>query len=138
MARYILDTQAIVWFLEKNSRLPKDIREDIEYMQHEYYVSYLSFLEIDNLRKLGKIELPLTTEDILKQLNDAYIGVYFGDLNDLKALDNLEMKTINKRTHGDYVDRFIVALSISKRHTCISSDKKFPHYRENGLSLLEI
>ena len=138
MTRYILDTEAVVWFLEKNTRMPKNVREDIEYFQHEYYVSYLSFLEIDNLKKLGKIELQLSITEIIKQLNDAHIGVYFGDMNDLQALGDLEMKTINKRTHGDYIDRFIVALSISKRHTCISSDKKFPYYRKDGLSLLEI
>jgi PIN domain nuclease of toxin-antitoxin system len=138
MTRYILDTEAIIWFLEKNPRLPKDIREDIEYLQYEYYISFLSLMEIDNLRKLGKIELPLTTTEILKQLNESYIGVYYGDAKDLKALDILEMKTINQKTHGDYIDRMIISLAIAKHHTCISSDKKFPYYRKDGLSLLEI
>ena len=138
MRRYILDTEALVWFLEKNPRLPKNIREDIEYMQYEYYVSCFSLMEIDNLRKLGKIELELTTTEILQQLNKSYIGMYYGDDDAFKALDSLEMKTINRKAHGDYIDRMIIALSIAKHHTCISSDKKFPYYRKDGLSLLEI
>jgi PIN domain nuclease of toxin-antitoxin system len=118
--------------------LSKNIREDIEYMQYEYFVSYLSFLEIDNLQKKKKIGLKLTITEILKQVNEANIGIYFGDVNDLKALDNLEMRTINKKIHGDYIDRFIIALSIAKHHTCISSDTKFPEYRQSGLHLIEL
>ena len=57
MTRYILDTHILSWFLEKDKRLPDDIREDIEYLQHEYYVSVLTLLEIDNLQKLKKIKL---------------------------------------------------------------------------------
>ena len=138
MTRYILDTEAVVWFLEKSPKLPKSIREDIEYLQYEYCISHLSLMEIDNLRKLGKIELPLTATEIIQQLNNAHIGIYFGSPGELKALDALDMKIINKKKHGDYIDRMIIATCISYRHTCISSDKLFPEYRKDGLSLLEI
>ena len=138
MTRYLIDTHILVWFLEKNQRLPNSIREDIEYMQYEYHVSFLSLLEIDNLRKLGKIELQLTTTEIIKQLNESYIGIYFGNKEELKVLDRLEMKTINKKTHGDYIDRMIIATAIAYNHTCISADEKFPFYRNDGLKLLEI
>ena len=138
MTRYLLDTHILVWFLENNPRLPNSIREDIEYMQYEYSVSFLSLLEIDNLRKLGKIELQLTSIDIIEQLSESYVGVYFGDKKELEVLDGLEMKTINRKTHGDYIDRMIIATAIAYNYTCISADEKFPFYREDGLNLLEI
>jgi PIN domain nuclease of toxin-antitoxin system len=138
MTRYLIDTHVLIWFLEKNSRLSDTIREDIEYMQHEYYVSFLSLMEIDNLRKLGKIELQLTTTEIIKQLDESYIGVYYGSIKDLEILDSLEMKTINRKIHGDYIDRMIIAMSIAYNHTCISAEEKFPYYIKDGLKLLEI
>jgi len=138
MTRYILDTQAVVWFLENNPKLPHNIREDIEYLQYEYYVSFLSLMEIDNLQKLDKIKLKHGLKDVIKQLNEAHIGIYLGSLKELDILDGLDMKTINNKTHGDYIDRMIIATCIARRHTCISSDKLFLPYRKNGLSLLEI
>ena len=138
MTRYILDTEALVWFLENNPRLPKSIREDIEYLQYEYFISFLSLMEIDNLQKLGKIKLKHGLKNVIKQINDAHIGIYFGNLKEFEVLDGLDMKTIGKKTHGDYIDRMIISTCISRRHTCISSDKLFHHYRKDGLALLEI
>jgi len=138
MTRYILDTHVLVWFLENNPKLSKNLREDIEYMQHEYYVSFLSLLEIDNLRKLNKINLQFSTIEIIEQLQKSHIGIYFGCLQSLEILDILEMKIVDKKAHGDYIDRYIIATSIAKKHTCISADRKFPLYRKHGLQLLEI
>ena len=138
MRRYILDTHILVWFLEKDKRLPDNIREDIEYMQYQYYVSFLSLLEIDNLRKLGKIHLKHGFKSIMSQLFASNIDVCFGSSQDFAVLDDIEMKTIDKRTHGDYIDRMIIATAIAKHYTCISADAKFRHYRKNGLQLLEV
>ena len=138
MTRYFLDTHILLWFLEGNPRLPKSIREDIEYIQYEFYISHLSLLEIDNLRKLGKINYKYSIENTLIKLQKSYIGVYFGDKKELEVLDGLEMKTINRKTHGDYIDRMIIATAIAYNYTCISADEKFPFYRKDGLKLLEI
>jgi PIN domain nuclease of toxin-antitoxin system len=138
MTRYLLDTHVLIRFLEKSTELPQNVREDIEYMQYEYYVSFLSLMEVDNLRKLGKIELEFTLTKILKQLKESCIGVYYTTAKDLDALDKLEMKTIFKKKHGDYIDRMIIATAIANNYTCISADEKFPYYRKDGLQLLEV
>ena len=139
MTRYILDTHVLSWFLEHDARLPENIREDIEYMQHEYYVSALTLLEMDNLQKLKKIKLQYSFEKIIEQLKNACIGVIFDiSVQDLGILYDLEMKVLNGKAHGDYMDRAIIATAIAKHYTCISADEKFRHYRENGLQLLEV
>jgi len=139
MTRCILDTHILVWFLENDKRLPESIREDIEYMQHRYCVSVLTLLEIDNLQKLKKINLQYTIKEILEQLQESCIDVLF-DISayDLDVLYNLDMKTINGKTHGDYIDRAIISLAISSKYTMISADTKFPHYINSGLRLIEI
>ena len=138
MVQYILDTHILLWFLEKDQRLPMSIREDIEYFQHEYFVSFLSLIEVDNLNKLGKIDLKYSFKELMERLQNSCIGVIFSSLEGLKELFSLDMKVINKKTHGDYMDRAIIATAIAKHYTCISADAKFRHYRENGLQLLEV
>jgi len=102
--KYILDTHVLLWFLENNSRLPENIRENIEYMQYEYYISYLSLVEIDNLKKLNKINTKFSVNETIEKMKKSYIGVYYNGLDEIKILDSLEMKTINKKTHGDYIE----------------------------------
>ena len=98
----------------------------------------MSLIEIDNLNKLGKIELQYSFKELIERLQNSYIGIIFGSSNDLKKLFSLEMKTINKKTHSDYMDRAIIATAIANHYICISADEKFRHYRKNGLQLLEI
>jgi PIN domain nuclease of toxin-antitoxin system len=138
MTRYILDTHVLVWFLKHDKKLPENIREDIEYFQHEYYVSFLSLIEIDNLKKLRKIDLEYSFLELIKQLQNSCIGILFGNTENLAALFNLDIKNINGKFHADYIDRAIIATAIANKHTCISADTKFPYYRNNGLKLVEV
>jgi PIN domain nuclease of toxin-antitoxin system len=139
MAKYILDTHVFYWFLTNDDRLPKDIKEDIYYMQNEYCVSSLTLLEIDNLQKLKKIKIQYSFAELIERLKNSNIGIVF-DLNsqDLDVLYKLEMKTIHNKTHSDYIDRMLIAVSISRKYTCISADTKFPHYKKDKLQLINI
>ena len=138
MTRYLLETHVLLWFLENDKRLPENIREDIEYFQHEYYVSFLSLIEIDNLNKLRKIELKYSFKELIERLQSSFIGILFGSVENLDVLFDLDMKNINGKSHADYIDRMVIATAIANRHTCISADTKFHHYRANGLKLIEI
>jgi len=138
MTKYILDTHVLLWFLENNEKLSKNIHEDIEYFQHEYFVSFLSLMEIDNLNKLGKIDLKYSFNELIERLNKSCIEIIFSSLRDLETLFDLEMKIIGKKQHGDYIDRMIIATAIVNRYTCISADTKFPDYRKLGLKLVEV
>jgi len=138
MYRYILDTHVLLWFLEEKPRLPKNIYDEIKYFQHKYFVSFLSLIEIDNIRKLGKVVLKYTFLEIIEQLRYSSIEILFGNKSDLETLSLLEMKIIDGKSHGDYIDRTIIATAIANQCTCISADTKFPFYEKNGLKLLQI
>ena len=49
MKRYLLDTQAAVWLLTNNKELPENLREEIEYVQSLFHVSYMSIVELIKL-----------------------------------------------------------------------------------------
>lgn len=137
-ARYILDTHVVIWFLENSSEMGKDLREDIEYMQHEYFISDASLQEIIQLQKLNKISLKYPLIEILEQLRNANIMIYFNTQKEFFELEKLPMLSIDGARHADMIDRYIISLSIAYKHTLISRDRKFPHYRKYGLKLIEV
>lgn len=136
MKRYLLDTQAAVWLLTNDKELPDSLREEIEYVQSLFHVSYMSIVEIIHLQQCGKIDLPLTGRELLANFDR--MNVYTLPLSD-DTLIGLSTLDIDKAIHSDPFDRAIIATAISRGLTLISSDSKFPWYAEHcGLDLLEI
>ena len=136
MKRYLLDTQAAVWLLTNNKELPENLREEIEYVQSLFHVSYMSIVEIIHLQQCGKIDLPLSGRELLANFDR--MNVYTLPLSD-DTLVGLSMLEIDRDKHSDPFDRAIIATAISSGLTLISSDNKFPWYAEHcGLQLLEI
>ena len=136
MKRYLLDTQAAVWLLTNNKELPSGLREEIEYVQSLFHVSYMSIVEIIHLQQCDKIDLPLTGRELLANFDR--MNVYTLPLSD-DTLVNLSLLEIDRGKHSDPFDRAIIATAISRGLTLISSDSKFTWYAEHcGLQLLEI
>lgn len=136
MRRYLLDTQAAVWLLTNDKELPDHLREEIEYMQSLFHISYMSIVEIIHLQQCEKIDLPLSGRDLLANLER--MNVYTLPLSD-DTLACLSRLGIDKAFHSDPFDRAIIATAISRGLTLVSSDKKFPWYAEHcDLQLLEI
>jgi len=134
MERYLLDTQVVLWLISGNSRLPKNLRESIDYFEDQYAVSLDSIREIITLVQLGKLKTPITVDKILKELEKASIALIHFDQSAAKALEKLPLFY----NHMDPIDRSIIAQAIGQKYNLISSDQKFPIYRKFGLKLIEI
>lgn len=137
MRRYLLDTQAAVWLINGDSRLPQTIRENIEYRTYRYTVSAISMMEIVQLMALHKISTkPLNKiEEALMDYDVDIIGL---NIEILETLQKLPMLTINGKLHSDPFDRLLIAICITYKFTMVSADLKFPAYRKYGLTLIEI
>ncbi|MBQ4475306.1 MAG: type II toxin-antitoxin system VapC family toxin [Bacteroidales bacterium] len=138
MTEYLLDTNAIIWFLDENKRLGKDIREDIEYFQHTYWYTYASILEIVHLQQRGKLNLKYTPEQIFAKLDSFFIRPLSATTAIFATLDKIPVLKIDGSEHSDMFDRYIIASAIACRLTLISADQKFPDYRQFGLKLIEL
>ena len=46
MTNYLIDTHILLWLISEDTHLDKNIREDIDYFQHQYYVSVETLREI--------------------------------------------------------------------------------------------
>ena len=61
----LLDTHALLWFIEGDSQLSQNAKKLIEDPENKVYVSYISFFEIGIKLKIGKLQL-------LKSLRGVY------------------------------------------------------------------
>jgi len=137
MNRYLLDTHILIWLLKDNrEKLNENIREDIEYFQHVYGVSVESIREIVILQSLEKIQLDYDVEKIINFLENIQVNIVPIEIRHIKALEKLPILNINGKAHNDPFDRLLIAQTISDKYTIISSDLKFPFYKDYGLKLL--
>jgi PIN domain nuclease of toxin-antitoxin system len=136
MRGYLLDTHILIWLLEKDNSLNKGIREDIEYFQHSYYASVESIREIVILQSLNKIEFDYDVQKIADSLESIQINIIPIDISHVQVLEKLPTLTLNNKRHDDPFDRMLISQAIAGKFAIISSDSKFPFYKEYGLKLL--
>ncbi|NCC99475.1 MAG: PIN domain-containing protein [Bacteroidia bacterium] len=133
MTRYLLDTQATVYLLTGDKKLPQNIREMVEYQTYPFYVSIVSIMEIAQLMTIGKIKTyPIETiqSELIKY------GITIVDM-EIKQLESMRMLPIYSN-HTDPFDRILIVTAILYKMTLISSDTKLPLYRKSKLILIEI
>ena len=132
---YLLDTHILVWLLRGDKRL-NNIREDIDYFQHTYYVSVETLREIVLLQLSKRIEFNYGLEKIIAILLERQINILPTGVAHIKTLEKLPVLAINSKKHEDPFDRLLISQAIADRYIIISSDSKFPFYKEYGLKLL--
>ncbi|WFF39028.1 type II toxin-antitoxin system VapC family toxin [Moraxella nasibovis] len=123
---YLLDTHALLWFLQNDKQLGKTALEIIEH--NDVCVSMASLWEIAIKNSLGKLELPLPFDEIFpKQLLINDIAILPIELMHLKMINKLDFY------HRDPFDRLIIAQALNNDLTLISKDGKFADYDVNLL-----
>ena len=136
MNGYLLDTHILIWLLRGDNRLNKNIREDIDYFQHAYFVSVETLREIVILQSLKKIEFNYSLEKIVTILTERQVNIMAVEINNVKELEKLPIPNINGKTHEDPFDRLLISQAIASKNTIISSDSKFPFYENQGLQFV--
>ena len=133
---YLLDTHILIWLLDDDIRLNKDIRDDIDYFQHAYSISVETLREIVILQSLKKISFTPAIDKIITDLQKRQIGILSIEPTHIRELEKLPILIINGKKHEDPFDRLLISQSIADKYTIVSSDSKFPFYEDCGLKLL--
>ena len=77
-----------------------------------------------------------TADALLRDITDTFqIDILPVDINVLRTLFTLRVNT--QQDHNDPFDHIIISHAITCRLPLISSDAKFPFYRQQGLRLVE-
>jgi PIN domain nuclease of toxin-antitoxin system len=124
MARYLLDTNIVLFALHNSKELERKVDELLTDYSNLLYVSTISIQEIIHLYKRDKIKtIWKKPEDILPsiEMNFEILPVKKEHL-----ITYSKLSTLNE--HNDPYDHVIISQAITERIVLISSDQKFKHY----------
>ncbi len=121
--KFLLDTHALLWFLDGDARLSSSARALIENPHHELFVSVASLWEIAIKVSLGKLTLIAPFETLFpEQLNHNRIEVLGISLEHLHQVTRLPFH------HRDPFDRLLLAQAQVEDWPLISVDAVFDLY----------
>ena len=136
MDRYIVDTNILVQIVTEQN-FTDDVRYMIRYSGAQIYVCSASVQEFINLLQYEDVKLQkqkiVTISTVFEFFEDTLgFAIKYIDKGHLKQLSKMEI--VDK--HTDPFDRIIIAQAIAEQIPLISSDRKFPKYRKQGLDFI--
>lgn len=119
---YLLDTHALIWFVEADTHLPQRIRVLISDPANTIWVSHVSIWEIAIKTSLSKLQLSLSLaalEQFLVEKEFSILPTRFPHFENLLSLPY---------HHTDPFDRLLIAQSIAEDFTAVTHDGRFQAY----------
>ncbi|MFT5240536.1 MAG: PIN domain nuclease of toxin-antitoxin system [Kiritimatiellia bacterium] len=121
--RYLLDTHALIWFLQAAPELPNAIAERIEDADADVAVSTASFWEMAIKISIDKLRVPYDLEtDLPRLLAESSISTLEPSFTDFETITTLPFH------HRDPFDRLLIAQAKNHKRTLISRDKALDPY----------
>jgi PIN domain nuclease of toxin-antitoxin system len=118
--RYLLDTHAILWYVEANPDFPPELRELIDSSECLYSVA--SLWEIAIKQSLGRLPVNIAISDldqICRRAGFRPLPVLPPHLDRLKTLPSI---------HRDPFDRLLVAQALEEGLAIVTRDRLIPQY----------
>lgn len=125
--QYLLDTHALIWFLEDGPQLTPKVRSEIIDIHNRCFISIASIWEIAIKASLNKLQLKSDFHKIREFLSDTEIEILPIEFDHLQKLLSLDYH------HRDPFDRLIIAQAITENLTILSRDEHFRSYTNNVL-----
>jgi PIN domain nuclease of toxin-antitoxin system len=125
MRRLLLDTHALIWWLQGDDKLGALAIAEIGHEQNEVYVSAASVWEMSIKRQSGKLKVPLDIEYKIEQagFKKLSISLFHSDQAG-KLADH----------HKDPFDRMLIAQAQAEGLIIVTKDEHFPKY---GIQLID-
>lgn len=136
--RLLIDTNIFIYLAVDQDSLSKDVRALLEDYDNNVCMSVESLRELVVLYNNGGIVSKewKSSHEMLKSLESDYlIDVLPLDANVMDTYSRLRLNTA--QDHRDPSDHVIISHAITLGIPLISSDRKFPFYRSQGLELIE-
>jgi len=133
MARYLLDTNIVLFSLFNQNELEKEVWDLFVDYTSRLYVSTVSLQEIIHLYKRGRIVTNWRrAEEILPSVESANIEILPVKKEHLAVFASLSIPA----NHNDPNDQIIISQAIAGKYTLISSDHKFENYTKQRLDFI--
>jgi PIN domain nuclease of toxin-antitoxin system len=127
MKKLLLDSHALIWFFEEDSRLPLNIKDLIEDAKSDIFVSVASFWEIAIKKSLGKLTLAKSISEMFLECEIQDIFILPISQKDVAEVELLPMY------HRDPFNRIIIATAITNGFDIVSIDTQFDGYQVNRI-----
>jgi PIN domain nuclease of toxin-antitoxin system len=120
---YLLDTHAILWFLNGDQvRLSSNAKDIIADQQCTKFVSVASVWEVGIKISIGKLSFPKNTGGFVRQIQQNGFELLSIKTDHIIAMETLPL------IHRDPFDRLLVAAAISEQMTIMTKDDNIVKY----------
>ena len=121
--KLLLDTHAFIWLNDDVSQLSEKVIALCNSGEHEFFLSITSAWEIHIKTQLGKLELAMPIEQLVKKnIEENHIYLLPINLPHIARLEKLPAY------HKDPFDRMIIAQAMIENFTIVSIDRAFANY----------
>ncbi len=128
MSSILLDTQALLWFAEGDSKLSKKSLQSVVDGKNTLLLSVASIWEIAIKSSLGKIKLKESLPELIdKQISINRVQLLQISLEHVCAVEKLPF------IHRDPFDRLLAAQAKIEKLHIVSSDAVFDAYKVNRI-----
>ena len=124
----LLDTHILLWFQGMDKRLTENLREEIEYGDHECFVSRASLWEIAIKVSINKLKLDRDLHTTFRLVEDA--GFLVLDITNQHLLE----VSLLPLHHRDPFDRMLIAQAKVEGMQLLTAD---PHFASYEVTLLK-
>jgi len=118
----LLDTHALIWFINGDNQLPDKSINLIKNLQIKCFVSVASVWEIAIKLSLGKLDINGGFDEIskiMRRYDIELLPITFEHIQKLLTLDF---------HHRDPFDRIIISQGLVEKLTVVTKDENFPKY----------
>ncbi len=119
---YLLDTHALIWFLEGDERLSSKAKEIIIDDNADIYLSIASLWEMAIKISLGKLQLSQSLDQVIATVEQQSITLLPIKTSHVLTLLNLPFE------HRDPFDRLLISQSLVESYKLISNEAIFLQY----------
>ena len=116
----LLDTHALLWWLDDNPTLSNDARAAISESINIVFISAAVIWEIQIKQSLGKLKIPTNFRKVLETQPFEMLDITSEHAHKISSLPNY---------HRDPFDRMLISQAMVERFTLITRDKNIMKYK---------
>ncbi len=120
----LLDTHVALWAIADSPKLPKKARELIQSPKSSVWISAVTIWEIAIKYKLGRGDMPISSQDALRYFRDAGYVFLPVEPEHAVAVEDLPAH------HADPFDRLLVAQALTEPMRLITHDATVAQYSD--------